>query len=564
MGKASRIALLLVSAIAASAPLGGAVAQAVPGSAQPEHLEQRFERPARPRKFLEPEIPEMAKPLTPEEAKRTRFTLSGVDFEGVTVYDQAVLASLYEKHLATEISLADIYRVANALTARYRADGYILSRAYVPAQKVGLGIVRIVAIEGFVDRVVVRGEVKGRRGLIESMAGKITESRPLNKRALERYGLLINDLPGVTARTSIRRSERAADGYELVLTFKHEYVNLIAIVDSRGDDSIGPFQFLLGAGFNSLLGLYERTQIRLATVHQTSELRYVGASHDEYLGSEGTKFTIEGSYTASRPGSTLMDNDGDSRIVRGQLSVRHPIIRTRKTSLFASGSFMYRNSVGDEAGVEIHNDRLRVFRGRLNYIVRDGWGGRNRITFTGSKGVDFLDASPSNSTNRSRRDGESDFGKFNLSLARSQSIGAGWSMLATAKGQKSIDALLASEEMTVGGSRFGRAFDPAEISGEDGGALNLEFRYTRTPNGKIAQQYYLYSFFDAGSVWNFDTADGGFKRETLMSIGLGFRIRFAKVVSLYVEGAQAVHRDVRAADSGLGVPRFFFGVTARY
>ncbi len=75
----------------------------------------------------------------PEEAEHTKFVLSGIVVEGSTVYRQADFLPLYKSLLGKEVSLADIRRIARAITAMYRRDGYILSQAIVPPQTIRNG-----------------------------------------------------------------------------------------------------------------------------------------------------------------------------------------------------------------------------------------------------------------------------------------------------------------------------------------------------------------------------------------------------------------------------------------
>ena len=72
----------------------------------------------------------------PEEAEHTKFMLKGIVVEGSTVYRRADFIPLYKSLLGKEVSLADIHRVARAITAMYRRDGYILSQAIVPPQTI--------------------------------------------------------------------------------------------------------------------------------------------------------------------------------------------------------------------------------------------------------------------------------------------------------------------------------------------------------------------------------------------------------------------------------------------
>ena len=89
--------------------------------------------------------------------------------------------------------------IAARITARYSEDGYLLSKAVVPAQEVELGVLRIRVIEGHLENIIFEGRVDGPTALLETYARKITESQPLRSDVLERYILLMNDLPGLSA-----------------------------------------------------------------------------------------------------------------------------------------------------------------------------------------------------------------------------------------------------------------------------------------------------------------------------------------------------------------------------
>ena len=52
-----------------------------------------------------------------------------------------------------------MFQFANELTARYRRDGYVLSQVLVPAQDVTAGRVNLLAVEGYVDAIQLRGTV---------------------------------------------------------------------------------------------------------------------------------------------------------------------------------------------------------------------------------------------------------------------------------------------------------------------------------------------------------------------------------------------------------------------
>ena len=111
-------------------------------------LEKRFEKPAEPEARPDPTIPESPDPFT---ADRIKFALSGIMVDGSTIYTDRELLPLYKDFLGTKVTLSQIFQITGRITVKYRADGYILSIAVVPAQRIKAGIVTIEVIEGFIS-----------------------------------------------------------------------------------------------------------------------------------------------------------------------------------------------------------------------------------------------------------------------------------------------------------------------------------------------------------------------------------------------------------------------------
>jgi hemolysin activation/secretion protein len=113
-----------------------------------------------------------------------------------------------------------------------------------------------------------------------------------------------------------------------------------------------------------------------------------------------------------------------------------------------------------------------------------------------------------------------------MEIQRLQRVVNSVNLLASFKGQHSSDALLSSEEFGVGGSGFGRGYDPSEIVGEQGIAGKLELQWNNPFANTLFDNYQLYGFYDAGRVWNKDATTSGEKINSLASTGLGFRGSF--------------------------------------
>ena len=250
----------LLSATALTVALGGyaAMAQQLPGSADPGRTQPRFEAPPQTRTTTDQVVPL----VEPErgvsgDAARIRFVLSSVTVDGSSVYDSAALAVTYSEFVGKEISLADAQTIADRITVKYRNDGYILSRAVVPAQRISGGALRVQVVEGYIKdyRIDIgagagwesTGPIAGIKSKLAAYAQKIVGTKPVTNKVMERYLLLANDLPGVTAQAVLAPAQGNDPGAAtLVVTAKRKPVDFFASVDNYGSRFSGPYQGQVG------------------------------------------------------------------------------------------------------------------------------------------------------------------------------------------------------------------------------------------------------------------------------------------------------------------------------
>lgn len=127
------------------------------------------------------------------------------------------------------------------------------------------------------------------------------------------------------------------------------------------------------------------------------------------------------------------------------------------------------------------------------------------------------------------------------------------------KGQLSNDAQLSSEEFGFGGKDYGRGYDPSEIVGDDGYAGKIELQWNQPYDLDFVDKYHVYTFFDAGRVWNNDPVTASQGIDTATSTGLGVRATFAKDVNAGLMIAYPLDRSVQT--TGNQGPRIFFNLS---
>ena len=535
----------------------------VPTTVDPGRILDRLDRGARSTSSKSVVIERSGDDAAPAKGDTNKvFTLSRIVLQNSSVYGEAGPQEAYQKWVGQSVSFADLQAIAQAMTAHYRNEGYILSRVVLSPQKISGGVVTYKAVEGYIDAVEITGETSGDRALLESYAKKIKAERPLNAKTLERYILLMDDLPGVTARSVLKASSAQQGASTLTIQLKDDRYDVALQADNRGNKFIGQYQLQALAAYNSAFGIYDRNTFRLLGSSDFEELRYGEFTNELQLGNEGTQLITRIASARTEPGSTLsaLEIEGETNLI--EIAVEHPLIRSRTRNLFGRGEFRAQNSKNESLGSELFNDQVRHFALGLDFDAADSWAGINRINATITQGLDVLGATE-DGANRSRTDGEHEFTKLGASVSRVQDITDSVSLFGLVNGQVSNDPLLTSEQFGVGGASVGRAFDGAELLGDHGFSGVIELRYRGIPEGEsIVQSYEPYIFYDGGTVWLKNPGAGEEKRESLTSTGVGTRFNLVGDYSGSMELSLPLTRDV--ASKGDDDARFFFNLSKRF
>lgn len=558
---AIRFGVVLGMQIAASAAMAQVTPPNIPGTVDPGRLQERFEAPRAPRAVDEPLLPDSGQQMAPEEAEKIRFTLAAITMRGNSIFSEAELSDLYQQYLGKEVSLGDIFKIADAITARYRNAGYVLARVTVPAQRVENGIVQIMVFEGRIGKASFEGISPGQSRQLDAYLKKINDSVPLRADVLERYVLLMNDLPGVTAKAVLVPSFETEGASDLVMQITQDPWDAALSVDNRGTEFIGSVQFRGQGGVNDLLGMNERISVQSVVTQNTNELRFFDFGYLQPVGTEGTLAGISANISYSNPGATLkpFDIEGQNRSITATVS--HPWIRSRRMNISFQGSFTAKNSRTDLRSSLLTEDRLRVVRAGASADFTDRFRGVNLIGLDVSQGLDILHATNSGDASRTRFSGREDFTKFSGNLMRIQTLTESMRAVFAVNGQYALSQLFSSEEFGYGGVPFGHAYDPSQLTGDHGVSARAEGQYTLPYQDDFLRASELYAFYDIGSVWHIDNNARPWK-ESAASLGGGTRFTLSDKLIGYVEIAKPLTTSVPARGTEGKSPRFFFSLTA--
>ncbi|MDP1984035.1 MAG: ShlB/FhaC/HecB family hemolysin secretion/activation protein [Sulfuritalea sp.] len=535
-------------------------------------IEKRFERPPEPKSTLQPLLIPLPGHVPPEQADQIRFTLKELVLVGNTTFDTGELLPLYANLLGKDITLLDIYRLRDAITAKYGNAGYGLSRALIPEQRIQAeGIVRIEILEGFVDEVIIEGASEDQQAFLAHASKKIRAERPLNARTLERYLLLANDRYAIKVTATMKKSEKTPAASTLILEVEPApRLEGGASIDNRGTDAVGPLQISGNVSVNGLFGHAAQTSLAYVTSEQPKELQYWSASHTEIVSDEGTALTLSYNISTSRPGTPvlrLLEQKSDSDT--WTLKLTHSFIRTRQENLSAHLKYEQKNTTSQSLGTITSEDKTRSVRAGISYDRADAHDGVNQALIEFSAGLRGLGATDQNSTLRSRGDGRVDYRKLTINLSRNQELGyfsdslSRFALNVALMGQYAGTGLLSSEECGIGGQQFGRAYDSSEILGDRCLAASLELRFTPSVAGTPFRYAQFYGFYDGGSTRNENPLSATDPlTKSLSSAGIGLRFGLPGNITGSIEATQPLTRSV--ANEGNKSARIFGNLGVRF
>ena len=525
------LAALAVVAAAAAAPDVGAaqttLSQINPGrlDVNPPAVRQRPQRLRRGRR-------------TPAKAPAIKaFVLTRVEIAGSSL-PPAALDAASRPFLGKTIDQAGLQAIADAMAKVYERSDIALYNINVPDQDFAGGVLRLQAVEGYIQKVVFKGPARGPGlGLARRYAARLEAERPLKRSDLERDLSLIRDIPGLTPEMQLTPGQ--GDGaVVLEVDPNARRVQAAVSINDRGTAFLGRTQVQADVYLNSLIRSGDQTRLSVALPTDIDRFQLYGFGHSQPIGTGGTTVQVYGSYLRTRPQG--LDIQGRAYSLGAQIS--HPLIRGYRQNLYLSASFDGLNSHNAFFGQELSNERTRVIRAALAYSLTTGDSALLAST-TASFGLSGLGA---------REDpllAKADFRKVNLKLAYNHALGANWVVRLNSAAQLTSDLLPASEQFSLGGEEFGRAHEASYLVGDEGYGVSGELAYV-IPKGlpPALANSEIYAFADKGAVRYRARLGQPTEDLSLASAGGGVRVPINKHLVVQVEAARGLENPLPGVD----------------
>jgi hemolysin activation/secretion protein len=385
------------------------------------------------------------------------------------------------------VSVARIYELATAFEQTYARAGYVLVRVTVPPQKLeDGGVLRIVVVDGFVEKVEVKNVPDRVRTLVASRMASLVGQRHIKLEAIERRLLTAGDVPGLHLKSILERGTTLG-GTLLVLEGTHQLVTGTATIDNHLSASLGTWSYGTNVAVNSLFGLGEQFYVSENSggdpnllFGSLSPLQLFGAGAVLPVGLDGWIVNPEYTYSRTDPKVASGGLTDIGNFWRLALRTSYPLIRTRTQTLMLTGAFEFinQNTFLPLFVSDLNSDRYGVLRAGAAYDTGLPWWNETiQVSATYSHGTGGRDAADAIASGvpLSRQGAGPLFDKANVDVHLIQPLPEAFRFDLIGRLQTSFGApLLVPEQFFLDGPQAVSAYPSGSLPVDEGGTLRGE------------------------------------------------------------------------------------------
>ncbi len=529
---------------------GVAWSQQIPGEARPGAVEKSLQAAPPPRPATLPEIPvDEDERGVLKGGEGVKFTLKDVTFADNWIFSSDQLKDLVKEYLGKTIEVSDLAKLTALITDFYKKNGYFLSRAYIPPQRIKDGVVQIGLREGRLGEIIIKGNKRYSRDLIRNTLKIIRGEGAVRTADVERGLLLLMDCPGLLVKATFKPGDRPGTS-DIVLDVTEEASVKIGLdYNNYGSRFVSRDRIGLNLGFYNPAGYGDALSLRGVLGSTGSDkLYYLRGEYTIPVGHSGSKIGVSAHRMRYELAGELAHLDGRGNSEGFGLFYGYPLIRSRGVNWNVELGFDYKDVSQDILNQQVGKDFIRS--GRLGTTVNwyDLHRGVNTVTLAGVTGfASVLGGMRQDYTDTIRQKTDVVYSKLEGQATRIQGLPYRFSLLFDAKGQWTTDRVPSSEQYSIGGAGTVRGYSSGEYSGDSGVSATAELRIpfphfgTKGPGKKVGlgDIVQLAAFCDYGSVSINDHLPGeqSLKHINIAGAGVGIRIAFLPYVQLKADWA---------------------------
>ena len=502
--------------------------------------------PEQPERVIVPELRGLY--FTAEKGKAAPASARGIVWDGVAVPGREAVEAKLRPLLGKPFKMGDLALLIGTVQDAYVAAGRPYVRALVPEQDVTDGVLAILVVESKVGKVEVQGQKwyapEVYTGDMHTQAGNVLNKSVLDsdlewtgRRSGGYYGSEAFTRPGSEFGTTdviLRAQERFPLG---------GYVTW----DNGGQQTTGPERLIFGLDWENPLGQH----LSFQETDSPDFRRYIGHAGTYDIPLPWRHIVhLNGAYASISPDVPLgFVSSNYAWQTGGTYEVPLP-----RLAFAGAGTLTHSVQAGFEAketnnnlqfgGTPVTNNTTQIFEWTAGYNAQfqDRFGTTTLSANVTAEPGGWTSQNNDSAFSATRSGAQAAFAYGNLQLQRTTPLPWGFSHVATFFAQLSGDNLLGSEQFGLGGEGTVRGYDEGIVYGDEGllvrnelffPSFSLSQFFAPKFGANIADDHFQpLVFFDYGSTWDKNLLAGEASSTSLDSVGVGFRYRISRYVSL--------------------------------
>ncbi|TVQ59001.1 MAG: ShlB/FhaC/HecB family hemolysin secretion/activation protein [Spirulina sp. DLM2.Bin59] len=428
------------------------------------------------------------------------ITITGSSLFTTANFEEAIAP--LRGRLATE---SELQQIADQVTERYLAGGYITSRAVLNPETIATGQIEILVLEGGIEAIEVEGHQHLNASYIRDRIA-LGARTPLNTARLEdQLRLLRNDPLIENIEASLRSGTEPARSILVVRVTESRRLSGNVSLDNYSPPSVGSERMGVNVNYQNLTGAGDRLG---AGFRRTTR----GGSDTLDFNYQYPVNAMDGTvqFRTSFNRNNVVQEPFDILEIRGnsalyELSYRQPLVRNPREEFALSTGLTHQTGqtftfagptpfgLGPNPDGRTTTTVLKFGQDYLRRDTQGAWAVRSQF----SLGLDLF-----NATRNPNPIPDGQFLSWLGQVQRAQVLNANSFLIFSADVQYAFDPLLPSQQFVIGGGQSVRGFRQNARAADNGLRFSVENRMTLARNESGDAMVILAPFIDAGWIWN--------------------------------------------------------------
>jgi hemolysin activation/secretion protein len=437
-------------------------------------------------------------PTGPRSVDTIKIPIKAFQLVGVKAFTEREVLFILQDGVGKELTFSELALLVQKVTQYYREHGYPLARAFIPPQNIVNGKIQINVSEGELGQIEVSNPSGVAGSVIRDHLQPLQPGQPVSGPALERSVLLLNDLPGMEVRTTLKPGASSGTSDLDVQVQQKTGVHGSIGVDNFGSRYTGSNRLDLAANWNNPFGRGDVLSLRAVT--SGAGMRYGRAGWELPLGGQGLKLGAALAAVDYRLGQDFASLNASGRATIASTWLSYPFVRSQATNLYGRLGYTGKRLHDAVQGAALLSDKrtqvvqLGLSGDHTDRVLGGGLTGLALNVWAGQLGLDSQAVALDQSASGYKTQGN--FYKLTFELNRLQRLTDQWTFYGALFGQLASKNLDASEKFALGGATGVRAYPLGEAAGDDALLANFELRWTMP--GQSGLQ--LFGFVDVGEA----------------------------------------------------------------